>query len=166
MDMLTFAMLKRYVDSVVEVGSGMTPSQVANLQATMNNLQSSFDETKAQVGELSLAVENKVDAEEGKGLSSNDFTDELLDKLNNLSESDGDIDIVKVNNVDLEVTDGAVNIPLASDGVHGVVTSSSEVNEVSIQEDGTMRVNTISLDKIVQDETSSVIFVGGDSDDV
>lgn len=166
MDMLTFAMLKRYVDSVVEVGSGMTPSQVANIQATMNRLQDSLGETQTQVAELSTAVAGKVDAVEGKGLSTNDFTDELFDKLNNLSDTDGDIDIVKVNNVDLEVTDGAVNIPVASEGVHGVVTSSDEPDKVSILEDGTMQVNAISINKIVQDESSSVIFIGGDSDNV
>lgn len=164
MDMLTFAMLKRYVDSVVEVGAGMTPSEVANLQTTMNKLQSSFEETQTQVSELSTAVAKKVDAVEGKGLSTNDFTDELLDKLNNLSDEDGDIDIVKVNNVDLEVTDGAVNIPVASQGVHGVVTSSTETDKISILDDGTMQLNAISLNKIVQDESASVIFVGGDSD--
>lgn len=166
MDMLTFAMLKRYVDSVVEVGAGMTPSEVANLQTSMNKLQASFEETQVQVAELSTAVAGKVDAVEGKGLSANDFTDELKNKLINLSDEDGDIDIVKVNNVDLEITDGAVNIPVASQGVHGVVTSSSDPDKISILEDGTMQLNSISLNKIVQDDSSSVIFVGGNSDGV
>lgn len=165
MDMLTYAIIKRYVDKAVELGTGMTPEEVANLQSTMNQLKTDMDDTKAQIQEVSEAIGNKVDAEEGKGLSSNDFTDELLDKLNSISSTeDDDIEGVQVNGVDLPPENGVVNIPLASTGVHGVVTSSGDDNKVTILEDGTMMLNNISFSKIVQDEEdTTVIFVGGDS---
>jgi len=164
-DILTYGALKRYVDKAVELGTGLSPSDVVNLQAIVNQLKSEVDAAKTRVADLSAAVDGKVDAIDGKGLSTNDFTDELRDKLTQLSESadTGDIDIVRVNDVDLPISGGAVNIPLAGQGVYGVVTSSDEENKITILPDGTMQLNSISLSNITTDSETSVIFVGGDS---
>lgn len=45
-------------------------------------------------------LETKVDVEEGKGLSSNDFTKEYKDKLDSLSQSSGSIQSALENKVD------------------------------------------------------------------
>ena len=161
MDIKTIAMLKKYIDKVVETGGGIAPSEVMRLQRIVEELQASYED-------IDMAISKKVDAEDGKGLSSNDFTDEYLDKLNKLSESDGEVDSIQINNKELPVVNGAVNIPIADDGVFGVVTSSNETDKITILKDGTMRINSISFNKIVQSEddgseSNAIIFSGGNS---
>lgn len=53
---------------------------------------------------------------------------------------------------------GAVTL-VASD----VITSSSDMNKVSINSDNTLEVNTISFDKIVQQDTDEIIISGGNA---
>lgn len=57
-------------------------------------------------------VENFVAKQEGKGLSTEDFTSELLGKLNDISEGAqvNVIEKVSVNGVELEVTEKGINI--------------------------------------------------------
>ena len=164
MDFMTIAILKKYVDKAVEAGTGLTPSEVLDLQGTINKLQKSIDNTQAEVADLSKTVSNKVDAVEGKGLSTNDLTDELLEELR-FSAPEGIIDTVTINGIELANDDGAVNIPVGSENAFGVVRSSNEENKVTILEDGTMVVNSISFDSVIQGSTSEseVFFVGGNS---
>lgn len=73
---------------------------------------------------------SKVDVVAGKGLSTNDFTDALLQKLNGL-EAGGQVNVietVKVNNTALTVTDKAVSIPNATTSTYGATILSSAVN--------------------------------------
>ena len=82
---------------------------------------------------LTEALAGKVDAEEGKGLSENDFTDTLLEKLNGI-EAGAEvnvIEIVSLNSVPLEISGKAVNIPIATTGALGVVLSSTAENAVT-----------------------------------
>ncbi|MBQ8044104.1 MAG: hypothetical protein IJ272_08175 [Clostridia bacterium] len=68
------------------------------------------DYVKTEKYETDLA--NKVDTEEGKGLSSNDFTDALLNKLNNIENNaeENVIESISVNGVVQEVSDKKVTI--------------------------------------------------------
>lgn len=93
-------------------------------------------------------------------------TQEIKDTLDKLPLAPGDdlVKVLKINGVELEIEDGVVNIPVATDETCGVVKSTSEENGVTVDEDGTMKVNNISLSKIVQTENDEFIFVGGDSD--
>lgn len=73
---------------------------------------------------------SKVDAVAGKGLSTNDFTDALLEKVNGI-EDGGQVNVIetiKVNNADLTVTDKTASIPNASTSVYGATILSSAVN--------------------------------------
>lgn len=108
---------------------------------------------------LTDALSGKVDVVEGKGLSSNDLTDELVTKIN---ESQANIiEIVKINNVALAIDENkAVNIPVAGADL-GVVKTSDEENKVAIAEDGTMEVNTVNVNKLVQNEGEFLILDGG-----
>lgn len=110
---------------------------------------------------------NKVDAEEGKGLSSNDFTDELLEKLNALSEEPvtggGEISSITVAGAALDINNGTVNIPIAKLDSWGVVKSSAAENGVTVNSDGTMTINPISFDMIVQTEEDEVVIMTGGS---
>ena len=175
------------------------------------------------ISDLQQAVANKVDKEEGKGLSANDLTDTLLDKINNIAEGaqvnvidsvDGaqfalddkkhltlldiamskvtglqsaldnkvdkvtgqslvsdeliskleaievgaqvnKIETIKLGESDLDISDKTVVIPV------GAGLKQSE--EITIAEDGTLGVGTISIDKITQDEGMTLILDGGTS---
>ena len=47
--------------------------------------------------------------------------------------------------------------------VYEELTSSDEVNKITILPDGTMRVNGITLDKIVVSDTTDVVIFGGNA---
>ena len=112
---------------------------------------------------LAAALAGKVAAEDGKGLSANDFTTELKTKLEGV-ESGAQanlIEVVKVNGVALNIADKAVNVPLAAGENAGVVVSSAAENKVSVGEDGTMEVNSLSITKLVQAEGDTLVLDGG-----
>lgn len=112
---------------------------------------------------LAAALAGKVAAEDGKGLSTNDFTTELKTKLEGV-ESGAQanlIEVVKVNGVALNIADKAVNVPLAAGENAGVVVSSAAENKVSVGEDGTMEVNSLNITKLVQAEGDTLVLDGG-----
>ena len=111
--------------------------------------------------------DNKVDSEEGKGLSENDFTDTLLEKLN-LIEAGAQVNVleaIKINGVAADISDKAVNIPIGGTDVLGVVKSVTTENGVSIGTDGAMSVNEINVNKLTQTDGERLVLDGGDSTD-
>lgn len=73
------------------------------------------------------------------------------------------IEAVKINDTALEIVGKAVNIPVATGTVLGVVMSSAAENKVAVAEDGTMEVNSLNVNKLVQDENTFIILDGGAS---
>lgn len=65
---------------------------------------------------LNQLLENKVDKESGKGLSANDFTNTLKDKLNGIESSAevNKINSISVNGVAQSISNKAVNLDVAS----------------------------------------------------
>lgn len=63
----------------------------------------------------------------------------------------------------VEQINGSVTIPIATTELSGVVKSSESTNSVSVQNDGTMEVNKINVNKIVQDSGDTLILESGDS---
>lgn len=121
--------------------------------------------SQSQVAGLTEALAGKVNAEEGKGLSKNDFTDTLLEKLNGI-EAGAEVNVIEVvslNSVPLEVSGKAVNIPIATVGSLGVVQSSAAENGVTVTSNGSMEVNNINVTKLVQTAGDSLILNGGSS---
>lgn len=120
---------------------------------------------QSQVTGLTEALSGKVNAEEGKGLSENDFTDTLLEKLNGI-EAGAEvnvIEVVSINSVPLDVSAKAVNIPIATVGALGVVQSSTAENGVTVTSNGSMEVNNINVTKLVQTAGDALILNGGSS---
>lgn len=70
-------------------------TDVENLRETLDFLEVAIDKNNEKLVQVEKDVSNKVDIEEGKGLSTNDFTDELKDKLENLQ--DGESVVLSVN---------------------------------------------------------------------
>jgi hypothetical protein len=114
---------------------------------------------------LKSLLDSKVDVVNGMGLSSNDFTNSLLDKLTNI-ESGAQanvLEVVKMAGVALNVIDKSVDIPVATNTLLGIVMGSNAENKVSVVEDGTMEVNSINVNKLTQTDGDELILNGGSS---
>lgn len=114
---------------------------------------------------LSEALADKVDAEEGMGLSENNFTNTLLEKLNGI-EAGAEVNVIEVvslNSVPLDVSNKTVNIPIATVGSLGVVQSSTAENGVTVTANGSMEVNNVNVMKLVQTADDALVLNGGSS---
>lgn len=98
-----------------------------------------------------------------KGLSENNLTDVLKTKIE--SSQANVIEIVKVNGVAVEISaeDKSVNIPMATAAALGVVKGTDAENGIAVADDGTMFVNSVNVNKLVQTEGDSIVLDGGNS---
>ena len=72
------------------------------------------------------------------------------------------IEKIRMAGVDLPVAeDNSVEIPLATNDTAGVVVGSKMENKVYIAEDGTMEIYSLSIDRLSQSESDSVVIGGG-----
>lgn len=86
------------------------------------------------------------------------------DKVTGLSDAlDGKISSVQANGTLIEAVGGVVNIPLAGNGIVGLVTSSNAENNVAVNADGTMTVNSLNINKLVQTAGDVLVLDGGDA---
>lgn len=116
---------------------------------------------------LAGSLAGKVNTEEGKSLSTNDFTDELKTKLEGLN-ADGEANVlnaIKINGTALTIEDKAVDIPIAAKDVLGVVKSTEAENGIAISEAGEMSINSLNINKVTQTEGETLILDGGSSAD-
>ena len=115
---------------------------------------------------LDTALAGKVNVEEGKGLSSNDYTADEKAKLEGIEAKAqvNILEVVKVNGSALPITEKAVDIPLATAEVLGVVKGSTAENKIAVGEDGTMEVNSINVNKLTQTAGDTLILNGGTSE--
>lgn len=174
----TIAQLGNKVDKVT--GSSLVQDTLITKLTNLLNIQSVADGqlavspegqlsvvaiAQSQVAGLTEALAGKVNAEEGKGLSENDFTDTLLQKLNGI-EAGAEVNVIEsisLNSVPLEISGKAVNIPIATTGALGVVLSSTAENAVTVKANGAMEVNNVNVNKLVQTEGESLILNGGNA---
>ena len=73
------------------------------------------------------------------------------------------LEIIKINGTALEIIDKAVDLPIASTSTLGLVLSSTAQNQVSVDANGAMTVNSLNVDKLVQDEDSYLVLNGGNA---
>lgn len=131
------------------VAGGLTESQVQTMidtevnalidgapetYNTLKEIATYIDEHEDVVTSLNAAIGNKVDKEDGKGLSTNDFTDALLAKLNGIAEGATKVEksntngSIKINGTDTVVythPTGDGNAHLPSGGTVGQVLRAS-----------------------------------------
>jgi len=86
--------------------------------------------------------------------------DENVTKINELENNGSVIEKVTINNEELTITNKTINIPVATSELFGVVKSSNEENKIIINNDGTMEVNGININKLVQTEDDILILDG------
>ena len=153
---------------------GIEDGAQVNKIETVDETQFGLDDAKnltlldiamGKVTGLSDALAGKVDVVEGKGLSTNDLTDELVEKINS---SDANVlEIIKFNGTPLQIADDKsvdIIVPVATADAAGTVKSSADENKVAVAEDGTMEVNSININKLVQTEGDVLILNGGAAD--
>jgi len=81
-------------------------------------------------------IENKVNKEDGKGLSTNDFTDEYLNKLNNIEDNaeENTIDSIYINGTVLIPNEKKIDIPIptkVSDLINDRISNASDITSVN-----------------------------------
>lgn len=149
--------VKELIDYVAQHGN-----EVADMLANIAELQTKVGEDTVQ-NQIIAATAGKVDKVDGMGLSSNDFTDSLLNKLNAIEEN-AQVNVIEKINVGgsvLDIVDKAVEIPVASLNRAGVVKSSTGANKVNISNSGEMSVNKISVNSLFVPIGDELILDGG-----
>ena len=98
-----------------------------------------------------------------KGLSENNLTDALKAQIE--ASQANVIEIIKVGGVSVEVDaeDKSVNIPMATATALGVVKGTDAENGITVADDGTMSVNSVNVNNLVQTEGDSIVLDGGNS---
>ena len=142
------------------------------------SLLSPTDKTKLDalvIGESGVEISGEINAANVKELgtwitTNRDSIAGLFDttsatKLNGIEAGAqvNDLEVVKIAGTALPISDKAVDIPIATAEALGVVMSSATENKVSVGADGTMEVNSINVNKLVQDENAALILNGGSS---
>jgi hypothetical protein len=98
-----------------------------------------------------------------KGLSENNLTDSLLTKINAI-EDDAQVNVIEaitINGEAITVSNKTVDLPIATAEKIGLVMSSATENKVAVNADGTMEVNSVNVNKLVQTANDSLILNGG-----
>ena len=76
------------------------------------------------------------------------------------------IEEIKINNNPLPIENKSVNLPIAGDGVLGLVKSSNDANTIMVDNStGTMYVNKISTSKLYTPEGDKFVLNAGDSNE-
>ena len=121
--------------------------------------------TQDKIAGLAEALAKKVDAEAGKGLSTNDFTNDLKSKLDAIEAGAqaNVIENVSMNGEALVIAEKGVNIPLATNTTVGVIKGSDVENGVVIDEQGAASVKNLNVGKLVQTDGDWLILNGGNS---
>ena len=121
--------------------------------------------TQDKIAGLAEALAKKVDAEVGKGLSTNDFTNDLKSKLDAIEAGAqaNVIENVSMNGEALVIAEKGVNIPLATNTTVGVIKGSDVENGVVIDEQGAASVKNLNVGKLVQTDGDWLILNGGNS---
>ena len=138
--------------------------EAATMAADIAVLQGKVGEESVK-DQIDAAVSKKVDKVDGMGLSSNDFTDTLLAKLNSIEEN-AQVNVIEkiiVGGSVLEIVDKAAEIPVAKIDKAGVVKSATGANKINISNDGIMSVNKVSFDSLVVPIGYEVVLDGGSS---
>lgn len=149
--------LKELVDYVANHGG-----ELETLVADITTLQTLVGDDPVS-DQIAHAITGKVDKVDGMGLSSNDFTDVLLNKLETI-EANAQANVIEKISVGgsiIDIVDKTANIPVASIDNVGVVKSSTGANKVNISNNGIMSVNKVSVGSLFVPIGDELILDGG-----
>jgi hypothetical protein len=87
MDLVTLAVAKKYTDKAIAQAAVGDVDVEAYVREAVDEVIGGASGTFDTLGEIETAVKNKVDKVTGKGLSTNDFTNEYKNKINSALQS-------------------------------------------------------------------------------
>ena len=89
----------------------------------------------------------------------------IKEEVDNLHISDyaNIIENITVASKPLPIIKKSINIPLATAEQAGVVQGSTTENKISVGADGTMEINNLTVDKLVQPDSCQIVLNGGNS---
>lgn len=87
MDVTTLVLAKKYTDKAVAQAAVGDVDVVSYVKEAVDDVIGSASEDFNSLGEIETAVKNKVDKVSGKGLSTNDFTNEYKSKVDSALQS-------------------------------------------------------------------------------
>lgn len=168
--------VNRINDNVISLQERMNTceSDISDLETRMSsaetNIEANKDNLTAEVNarisadtelqsKIDILFANKVEMEDGKGLSTNDFTDILLNKLNSIEENAqvNKIEKIFVDDVLLDITDNkGVKINMPKVPVQGVY-----VDDNILSLNGTELSANVSID--YDNTTKQIILYGKDT---
>lgn len=115
------------------------------------------------VYELLRAGTTQSDSDTGSEVARkfNENFEKVSEKFTELDQSLSEsIRNILVGGKSQTVSEGQVEIPIGDSTQAGVVKSSDEKNKININQDGTMEVSSLGVDKLVQDDGDYVILDG------
>ena len=135
-----------------EMLTGYSISTLLNSNDTeIPTSQAVFVAIEGTIEEYKKVVDSRVDTIESKL-----YTIENGAQVNILES-------IKLNGAAQVIDNKSVNIPIATNTILGIVLSSSADNKVSVLNDGTMEVNSINVNKLVQTDGDTLVLNGGSS---
>lgn len=107
---------------------------------------------------VTIDISGKVDKVEGKGLSTNDFTDDLETKLNGIAAGAqvNKIETVQVNGTTIAINNKTVNIPKGNGSVYGAVKISDVLPAASGDCSSDVAVSQVLLHQAATSLTNSI----------
>lgn len=167
------AKIKAFEEKVSDDGTINTIQElikyVSDHGSEVNTMVNDIAALKTMIGNTSIqeqidaAIVGKVDKVEGKDLSSNDFTDSLLDKLEAIEPAAqvNTIEKISIGGSVLDIVDKTIEIPVAGTDKAGLVKSATGANKVNVANDGTMSMNKVSVHSIFVPIGDELILDGG-----
>ena len=114
-------------------------------------------EIKGVSGELEIGADDKILSVKAIDQS----------KITGLPEAlEAKLSGVTLGTTPLEVTAGVATIPIATSSLLGVVLGSDAENKVKVNVDGTMEVNSLNINKLVQSAEDVLVLDGGDASEL
>ena len=103
----------------------------------------------------------------GKTSADSDTGAEVARKINSnfekVKQAFSEVEQTVANSVVRAIENGDVEIPTATDEVAGTIKSSDGDNTVSVNSDGTAKVEFVNVNTLVQDEDDFLVFDGKNS---
>ena len=87
---------------------------------------------------------------------------EMQNKVNAIENGaqENKIEQIKIGDSLIEITDKVANIPVATIDAYGAVKSSTAINQINVDETGFMEVNSISVEKLRNDDCQLILRSG------
>lgn len=129
------------------------PSKLSSLDSEIAGINSSLD-TKLATTDLDSKITEKRNSVSGL------FSDDQEAKLGGVAEGAevNKIDVIKIDKAALNISEKTVTIPIGTTGNLGVVTTSTALNKVAVETDGTMTINEVSITKLHQEDEDVLVF--------